>query len=1017
MEISNPDINIEPKLIGREDELHRLIRIFNDVRNKNGSTVFISGEAGIGKTRLVQEFKKSVEEKDDVRFIQGSCLHESMEPLSPITQALRDADLEYLMSQEDPPEVISSFLIANNGLLVADSERERSGLEGDIFAPMLDMIVNFVGDTLSEMGREEENNIGLNTIEYGDYKILVQTGKEFSLANIIQGDENEYLLKEMRETLTKIEKNFESWNGNMNNTAEAEEYISHFTESDEYKGEYLVDDPEIKQENLFENILLSLKDLASDKKVILFLDDLQWADKSTLLFLHYLARNTQNDNVMIIGTYRPEDIMRIDERNEHQFKKIKQNMNREGLFEEIKLERLSLNDSDKMITSILRSKEIEDNFTEKIYQDTEGNPFFILEILQLLEEENYIIIDDGKWKLDKDIEYIDLPSRINDLITRRTDRLSEEQRRILSCASVEGEKFSSKIIENVLDLDRIDLLEQLNKIENYHNLIHTIEEKYTFLHGNIREVLYNKMNKDLRKEYHKRIAETYEEIYDKDEHIEKIGFHFCEAEDKRGIEYLIDAGENAQERYANEEAISFYRKSLHLIDDNAKKYSEVNTNLGELYNTIGKYEKSLEKFRCALENIEKKDDKIKIYSEIAENFRDMGSYNKSIEYANKGIELTEKDDIKKGRLMKEKGWAYLRLGEYDKAEKNFEKEKELSERLDDTSELYRGYYGLGTVFYFKGDYEISKKYYENAIDIADQIGDIKKLSSCYSNLALIYSIKGEKKKSLEYNKKSLEMSKKIGNKKSIAISYNNLGNIHSDMGNIEKALDYLEKGLEIRKETGEKFGMASSYNSIGDIYLNQGKLDEALNYQKKALDLSREIGNKKSIAISLNNIGDVYFEKGEENKAITNYQKSLEIKKETGRKKSLVVSLCRISNALIKKGKIKKAKEKTERAINISLDIDAKEGEGMSKRLLGMIYRDEKKWDQAIKIFNESIDILEKCGNERKLSKVYYELGILLKKKEDRQIARANLEKALKIFDNMNMKIWIDRANEVLKSL
>ncbi len=122
-----------------------------------------------------------------------------------------------------------------------------------------------------------------------------------------------------------------------------------------------------------------------------------------------------------------------------------------------------------------------------------------------------------------------------------------------------------------------------------------------------------------------------------------------------------------------------------------------------------------------------------------------------------------------------------------------------------------------------------------------------------------------------------------------------------------------------------------------------------------------------------------------------------------------------MGNALLKKRKIKRAKEKANNALNISQKIDAKEEVGMSKRLHGMIYREKEKWDEAIKMFNESIDVLEKCGNERKLSKVYYEFSILLKKKEDDEIARVNLEKAYDIFDKMNMETWKKKADEALE--
>ncbi len=1016
MEISNPDINIEPKLIGREEELQRLIRIFNDVRSKNGSTVFISGEAGIGKTRLVEEFANNISQDCDIKFLKGNCLQESMQPLLPFREAFRKGNLQHLISGDPPPKVISTYLIDNTGILISKAEREISDLNGDIFAPMLETIESFVKDSLSEMGKSEDEGAGLNTIGYGKYKIVIQSGEKFSLATIIKGTKSEFLIDDMNEKLYEAENKLESWDGDVSETEKVESQVSWFTESNKYEGEYLVDDPEIKQDNLFENILLGLKRSTEEKPIVLFLDDLQWADPTTLSLLHYISRNTKETRLLILGTYRPEDILCDDKRKSHRFKITKQNMNRDGLYEEIELHRLTKKDSAKIVQSILESIDIENDFLTEIFKKTDGNPFYILEIVKFLIDEEYLIKKDDMWKLDKKLDSIDLPSRVNDLIFRRLERLLDEQRKILSCGSVEGEKFSSKIIEKVLDYNRLNLLQHLNELENKHNLIRSVEDGYNFSHSTIRDILYKNINKELRQEYHRKIAETYEYMSDK-ENIETIAQHFYRADDKRGIRYLLNAAKRSKGQYANKEAISFYKNALTLIDEGHKLESKTAyQGLGELYNIVGEYEKALEMYKSAL-NIAEDDEKAKLYVNIAENYRDMGDYKESINYADKGLDFSKENSNERCDLLNEKGWTLLRLGEHEQAKEEFRNEKELAEKIGEIGKKGDVYYGLGALYYGEGDYETAEEYYKKSIDIYEKIDNKKDISSCFNNLALIYSVKGNMDKSLKNHKKSLEIKKEIGNKRKIAISLNNMGNLYLELGKTDKALNNHKKSLKIKKDIGDKFGIATSYNNVSNIYLNKGKLEKAMEYQEKGLDLSREIGYKKGSEIALHNIGEIHLRKGDLDTALEYYQKCLDVNKEIDRKKGLAFTLRSISECYIKKGELEKAEENGQKALEISREIDSKLVEGRAKRVLGMVYREKGDYDKALEMFEDGINIFKNSDNKRKLSKVYFEYGILFKQRNKIEEAEKYLQKASKIFEDMDMEIWEDKTKKSIESL
>ncbi|MGM0510733.1 MAG: tetratricopeptide repeat protein, partial [Thermoplasmatota archaeon] len=1004
-----PDLS--SSLVDREDELAELEHIFKDVLDGRGSTVLLSGEAGIGKTRLLDELIKRASQ-EDTKVIKGWCLAEALKPFLPLKEALRNADLYHLIAEAPPPKVISAYLTTNTGLLVAKTEREESELDADIFASMLNAVQNFVKDSLSSMGKEEGSS--LNSIVYGDHDILIQSRGDLSLAMVIEGTSNEFLIDDMRKKLKEMKDGLGDWDGSMGETEKLKPIIDWFIKSGKYKGKYLVDDAKLKKENFLDNVLLGLQRLSEERPIIFIIDDLQWADPSTLGLFHYLSRNTKEDQILLLGTYRPEDIVTGKEGGTHDLKKTMQNMNREGLFTEIQLERLRKEDVEDFLNITLEKIDFDPGFVQKIHEESGGNPFFLIELIKLLIEEGHVKDLDDTWIQNGPLDEIHIPSKIYDVVMRRLNRLIKQQKDILECASVVGEEFESRVVGNITGLNRIKLLENLSDIEKTHNLIHSTGKKYRFDHKKIREVLYSDINHELKEEYHKIVAESYQSLQDeKSEMVEKIAHHYDMAEDERAVPFLNEAANNSKERYANQEAIDLYKKVLRYP---VKKdlENEIMEDLADLFTLTGDFSRALENYRSILDSAQEKTDKIRLYRKSASVLQKKGDFEEVIKLADKGLTYTEKDDEEKSKIFNIKGWALMRAGDYNRSLEIFQEEKEIADNLGDKEEMGQAYHNLGTITWFKGDYETAVEYLSKAIDIREDIEDIKGLSDSLNNMGTVHYDSGDLEASLEYHERSLEIEEKIGNKRGIAMSLNNIGVIYKNRGDLKTALEYYEKSLDIRSEIGDKQGVVSTLYNMGSLYLHMGELDEAMEYSMKSLSEGENINEQQGVAMALEKIGEIHKLKGELDEALRYYNESLDVCRNINFSSYTGYNLCGRAKVYLKMDEYEKALEEASKALKDSLDIEAPMEEFMSRLTIAQIYREKGDLEDADKQLEKSKEIIEKSGKRDDMARFYYEYGLYYKEKEEEGESQKYLKKSREIFEDLGMDLWVKRVQEYL---
>jgi pimeloyl-ACP methyl ester carboxylesterase len=496
-----------PKMVGRDIELAQLKEFLHAAINGKGNTVLVSGEAGIGKTRLVKELEAYAEPLG-IRVLEGRCLYESPTPFLPFRDALRNV-----------------FQVSKGDTLSLQERKIRNVIKAS--APDFVKAIPVVGQIIAGA-----------TVAYRTYR-----------------DEKGREKRVEWETLFERDEGLEAISG----------------------------------------LLVAI---SGKQPLLLFIDDLHSADTPSLSLLYYLARDVQNSKILIVGAYRPEEITKAYEGTVHPLLDVIQRMSRDDLFQKIELKRLSQINYFDLILFML-GVDLGD-LVKLIYKETEGNPFFAIETLRLLMQQNVLIKEDAHWKLSKDIEEVEIPPRVYDIIVSRINALTDEERDILDCASVAGEEFSFGVVENVSGLGRIELLKSLNIIERKYSLIHSFEDKCRFDHSKIREVLYNEIALKLRKEYHSMIAKYMEEA-NKDrleEVVSQLAYHYYQSGNaQKGIPYLLKAGEDAREKWAAFEAVRFYSQALEMIGDDVR-WSDEKTKaleaLGGVYALSAQHEKANE---------------------------------------------------------------------------------------------------------------------------------------------------------------------------------------------------------------------------------------------------------------------------------------------------------------------------------------------------------------------------------------------------------------------------------------
>jgi len=868
-----PRLPAEPALVGREQQIELLMQHLDSALNGQGTTVFICGEAGVGKTRLVTEFL-NIAKKKGAKVLSGWCLSEAAIPYFPFTEAF---------------------------------------------------------------------NTYVSTI--GDAKAKTAMTKQLGITGWLRGPEI------ARESKTRE----------------------------------LFSTPEIERDRTFEAAATALLQLSAHEPIILFLDDLHWADSLSLALLHYLSRKCKNSRLLIIGTYRSEELVLTREERLHPLEETMFSMNREDLLTKMELNRLNRNDFPELLRSIFGSS-LGKEFEEKLYEETEGNPLFALETLNMLVDEGYLAEKEGRWIPTAPIEKIGIPSKVHEVITRRIARLGREERKLLDLAAVCGYSFNPDTLSRTLAVDIADVLETLLGVEQKHRLIRSANSTFEFTHQKIREVIYSTLPSELRRVYHLKTASCLEQVLSEkisDGYIADIAFHYVEGgASEKAFEYLVKLGEKAVNVFANVQAIDYLSKALEATQKSPSLASS--ENLVRIYKLRGRAwlgqgetTKAFNDFNSLLKYATSIGDETMMTEAhylIGSALTWAGERDEATLHLEKAIQVARKTGNK---LIENRSLSELAeplIGDLDTLEEGYSRyveaftiSKETNDKVYQASILKQ----LGYYHNWKGEFDQAKETLNRALTLTEELGDnIQKIATLFV-LSITHASKGEYNDAISTIQRCLQLSGEWGIVYYIPRALNVLGWIHHDLSNIELALKYNNEALEIARTYQERMGIggvqpACSVN-LGMDYLSKNDYENAERYFQEAnslIHLHRWVKWRFQTRILFGR-GEIALAKGDYVKALKFAEDSLVISEKAGARKYIAKGLKLKAEALAEMGNIEK----------------------------------------AIDVMENALRFAQQVGNPPLLWQIHYGLGLLLEKHVNTQKANEHYAQAIGLIDATASKL------------
>ena len=333
-------------------------------------------------------------------------------------------------------------------------------------------------------------------------------------------------------------------------------------------------EPDAERLRLFESVSAFVRNAAAANPLVLLLDDLHWADKPSLLLLRYLARSVAGQRVLVLGAYRDVELDRT-----HPLSEVIATLRREQLYRRLLLRGLSEEDVLALLTAIEPSEEsaaARRALATALYRETEGNPFFMREVLSHLVEEGKLYREGGRWTSNvTSPSELGIPEGVREVVGRRLSRLSEGCNRVLTLASTMTGGFSweeLKAITGESEPALLDLLDEALAAQLIQERRGDHAGTYDFTHALIRQTLYGELSTPRRVILHRQIGRALEEVHadNLEPHLAELAHHFYEAAPGGNVDKAIDyaqrAGDRAVALLAYEEAAGHYEIALQALD-------------------------------------------------------------------------------------------------------------------------------------------------------------------------------------------------------------------------------------------------------------------------------------------------------------------------------------------------------------------------------------------------------------------------------------------------------------------
>jgi predicted ATPase/DNA-binding PadR family transcriptional regulator len=786
------------------------------------------------------------------------------------------------------------------------------------------------------------------------------------------------------------------------------------------------DDPEnvrARRTALFEEVADSLRSIAAERPIVLFLENLQWADEATLALFAHLATSIDEliHPVAFVGTYREpavavsEDTALVD---------VVERIERDGSLTEVTLGPLSWTATRALLTTVVGSERLPEAFVDLVYEQTGGNPLFVRETAIHLLETGGVDPQAGSYPTSS--ETVALPQEVTDQIDRRLANLDAESRELLRLGAVLGERIPEDVLATASDLsaatrreytdvliashiwERVDRTRGIG-IDGAASRRSEGSGDLQFVSGGVREAVVDRLPDAEAGEYHRQVAEAFVRVEDEDEQAARIAYQYEQAGAyEEAIASYRQAGDRAREAYAHEDAIENYVRALtlarkHGVVDDAT-LAAIHADIADVYDAIGEYDDAREIAKQGRDVApEQSRERCRLLGRLAESQFEQGEYQQARENAREQRELaaTIDDREPQAESIRRIGLTHSRQGAYDNAREAFQQSLSIAQAHEYRRCAAKVHKDLGVVAYFQGEYDRADEAATRALDIARELDDRQLEGKCLNNLGLNAQARGEYDQAREYHERSLAIKRDLGSRHGEAITLGNLGMIAQMQGEYDKAREYHEQSLQRKRELGDQRGEGITLGNLGVIAGFQGAYEEAREYHEQSLELARELGDRHGESRSLDNLGAITRTQGAYEEAREYHEQSLTIRRELDNPHGEAQSLNNLGRIALAQREFDEARNYYEAVLDIARELDLRQEAVLCLQGLGSIARETGAFEQSRTYFEDALDRLGADGHSHPRAELLLERGLLALAVDEIDAAREYAARARQTFERI----------------